>query len=244
MAELDSPFSLPTGQRVYAIGDIHGMSTALRRILDLIDRHLEENPPAGPVTEVFLGDYVDRGPDSFGVIEQLLRPPRGRNRVCLLGNHEDAMIAASQSPSQMERWLRFGAPATLRSYGIDGGKLRWDPHALQSSFAEAIPQRHQAFFRGLERTIRLGDLFFVHAGIRPQIALAQQDPDDLIWIRHEFLDFPGALPVHVVHGHTPVVQVERQAYRTNVDTGAVFGGALTAAVLEGSAAKFLSVPTA
>jgi serine/threonine protein phosphatase 1 len=232
---------LPPGERVYAIGDIHGLSRALDALLARIDRDLAERP-ADRVTEVFLGDYIDRGPDSRGVVERLLTdPPPGRARVCLMGNHEDAMLRALATPEAIPRWLAFGGEATLASYGVT--PLR-TPAATHERAVAAVPEAHRRFLAGLPRRHRIGDLLLVHAGIRPGIALADQDEEDLIWIREEFLDFPGPLPLHVVHGHTPAPAPERKPWRTNVDTGAVYGGRLTAAAFEGDSVRFLSVPGA
>lgn len=235
--------ALPDGQRIYAIGDIHGMREELLRLLDLIEQDIRERPPAGPVTEIFLGDYVDRGPDSFGVIETLLEPRENRRRVCLRGNHEDAMMRALEDSAAVMRWMTFGGDATCRSYGLDDPSLLHNPPALQPMLQAALPDTHRDFLNGLGLFERIGGLLFVHAGIRPGVSLADQDPHDLIWIRDEFLTYGGPLPFHVVHGHTPSRKPERLAYRTNVDTAAVYGGALTCAVIERDRIAFLSVPT-
>ncbi len=234
---------LPPGERVYAIGDIHGLSGALDRLLGAIDEDLARQP-AGSVTEVFLGDYVDRGADSAGVVARLmLQPADGRRRICLLGNHEDAMLAALADPRRMPHWLTFGGEETMLSYGAPLRPGPLDAHAAQVAFAAALPPEHLAFLGALPTHARLGELFFTHAGIRPGVALEAQEPHDLIWIRDEFLSFDGTLPAHVVHGHTPVARPDHRRWRTNVDTGAVYGGLLTAAVFEGDApVRFLSVP--
>ncbi|MEM8663141.1 MAG: metallophosphoesterase family protein [Pseudomonadota bacterium] len=236
-------FSLPPGHRVYAIGDVHGMAHTLTELLAMIDAHMAAHPPEGPVVELFLGDYVDRGPDSYGVIQMLLGEPNGRQRVCLLGNHEDAMLSALCDVDALHRWLSFGGEATCRSYGVDAVELLHDPLALQTRLQAALPPAHRSFLSALPRQFALGEVLFVHAGVRPDVALDAQDPHDLIWIRDPFLHHDGPLPMHIVHGHTPAERPERTRYRTNVDTAAVYGGALTAAVLEGSEATFLSVPT-
>ena len=234
---------LPPGHRVYAVGDIHGMHDSLLRMLDLIDLHLAAYPPSGPVTEIFLGDYVDRGPDSFGVIETLLAPRDNRQRICLLGNHEDAMMGALNDAHLVHRWLTFGGEATCLSYGLDVDVAGRDPQALQPWLNSALPTAHRDFLFSLPRQVEIGGVLFVHAGIRPGVPLGEQDPHDLIWIREEFLDYGGPLPMHVVHGHTPVSEPEHHPFRTNIDTGAVFGGALTAAVMEGEEVSFLTIPT-
>lgn len=235
--------ALPNGQRIYAIGDIHGMRESLLRLLDLIEEDLRERPPEGSVTEIFLGDYVDRGPDSYGVIETLLAPREGRRRVCLRGNHEVAMLDALADPGQVLRWMTFGGEATCRSYGLEDRQLFHNPLALQPMLQAALPETHRDYLNALPLYEQIGDYLFVHAGVRPDVALADQDPHDLIWIRDEFLRHERPLPFHVVHGHTPTKTPERRAFRTNVDTAAVYGGALTAAVLEGEDIRFLSIPT-
>ena len=200
-----------------------------------------ESQPVETAIELFIGDYVDRGPDSAGVIARALEPRAGRERICLMGNHEDAMVAALSDGTQMDRWLSFGGDATLRSYGIDPADHTNNPQAMQPLLQSVLPPEHLAFLSRLETSHRIGDTLFVHAGIRPGVPLDEQDRNDLIWIREEFLEDPGPFPVHVVHGHTPVDQPEALAWRTNVDTGAVYGGSLTAAVLEGDSVRFLSI---
>ncbi|MEM7696464.1 MAG: metallophosphoesterase family protein [Pseudomonadota bacterium] len=237
--------SLPDGVRVYAIGDIHGLAWSLDMMLGAIEADAADNPFDGTLIEVFLGDYVDRGADSFGVIERLMRPPGGgRTRVCLRGNHEQALMDAAHDLDTMVRWMTFGGGETMKSYGVDVDRHAHDPQALQPLLEAALPERHRAFLHGLPRSHTLGDVLFVHAGIRPGVALDNQDPNDLIWIREPFLSDPAPLPAHIVHGHTPTDDPFRDARRTNVDTGAVYGGMLTAAVLEGDTARFLAVPGA
>lgn len=231
---------LPPGQRVYAIGDIHGLSDALGALLDLVDEDVARRPAAA-VTEVFLGDYVDRGPNSAAVVARLLAPAApGRRRICLKGNHEDAMLAAFADARRVPQWLTFGGDATLASYGVRGP---FEPRHARAGLHEALPTAHYRFLSALPTHAQIGGLYFAHAGIRPEVPLESQDEEDLIWIREDFLDFAGALPAHVVHGHTPVPSPDHRRWRTNVDTGAVYGGALTAAVFEGAApVRFLSVP--
>lgn len=232
--------SIPPGVRVYAIGDVHGRSDLLDRLFAEIGEDVERSP-AERIVELFIGDYVDRGPDSAGVIERAMTPHDGRERVCLMGNHEDAMIAAMQHGSQMDRWLAIGGEATLRAYGIDVAEYLHDPQALQPLLHSVVPRQHVEFLDRLEVSHRIGGTLFVHAGIRPGVPIEDQERHDMIWIRDEFLDHAGPFPLHVVHGHTPVSVPEARRWRTNIDTGAVYGGALSAAVLEGSAVRFLSV---
>ncbi|MCF3936541.1 serine/threonine protein phosphatase [Acuticoccus sp. M5D2P5] len=234
---------MPEDHRVYAIGDIHGRLDLLHKMQQAIAVDIAENP-VGRVTEIFLGDYVDRGEASNEVIAFLSGPqPSGRERICLTGNHEDALLASLEDTEALSRWLSYGASATIRSYGVEPGDFRDDPPALQAAFRAALPADHLAFLRGLPVHHQIGDVFFVHAGIRPGIPIDQQRREDMIWIRDDFLRSREPLPVHVVHGHTPVDYPDHRTYRTNIDTGAVYGGALTAAVIEGDGVEFLSIPS-
>ncbi|RAI00438.1 serine/threonine protein phosphatase [Acuticoccus sediminis] len=233
---------LPEGVRVYAIGDVHGCAKMLDRLLALIDEDLAADP-ATSVVEVFLGDYVDRGPDCAAVLKRVGEEVPGRERVRLMGNHEQAMIAALADGTMMSRWLAFGGDATLRSYGIEPNDWKHDPQALQPIVQSVLPRRDLELLTRLAYSHRIGGVIFVHAGIRPGVPLEEQSSSDMIWIREEFLTHSGPFPAFVVHGHTPVDAPEVTPWRANVDTGAVYGGALTAIVLEaGRRHRFLSVP--
>ncbi|UOM34465.1 metallophosphoesterase family protein [Acuticoccus sp. I52.16.1] len=232
--------ALPDGVRVYAIGDIHGRIDLLERLLDVIDTDLSV-APAQSVVEVFLGDYVDRGPDCAGVLKRVGEEVPGRTRVRLMGNHEAAMNAALVDGTAMGRWLSFGGDATLRSYGIEPNEWAHDLQALQPVVQSLLPERDLALLAGLDYSHRIGDVFFAHAGIRPGVPLDEQSSHDLLWIREEFLNHLGRLPAFVVHGHTPVERPQIGPWRANVDTGAVYGGTLTALVLENGRYRLLSV---
>jgi serine/threonine protein phosphatase 1 len=213
----------------------------LTRLQSLIEGDLAARP-AERVVEIYLGDYVDRGPGSRGVVDRLAdTPPAGRERVCLMGNHEDAMLDALTDAGAMTRWLEFGGDATVAAYGIDPWELWHDPQKLQRRLLQALPTAHRRFLEGLPACHRLGGTLFVHAGIRPGVPLEEQDRHDLLWIREAFLDHEAAFGLHVVHGHTPAEAPEALPHRTNVDTGAVYGGPLTAAVMEGEELDFLAV---
>ncbi len=233
-AESLSPGWLPEGLRVYAVGDSHGCSDRLAELHARIAEDVEARP-IGRVLLVHLGDYVDRGPDSAGVVAMLRGPSPvpGAAVVNLVGNHEQMMIAALDPRAEEEVigfWLDNGGGATLESYGADPRDLRsW----------EAVPEEDLRFLRGLRASLPLGGYIFVHAGIRPDLPLDRQDPMDLAWIREPFLSWPGRLPAVVVHGHTPADGPEVLHHRIGIDTGAVFGGPLTCAVLEGDRVGFL-----
>lgn len=231
---------LPPGRRVYAVGDVHGHLDRLLRVHDGIRADLRDRPCGGAVV-VHLGDYIDRGPDSAGVVAHLLAGPPvpGAAMVNLMGNHEAMMLAAlgEASPSAVGDWLDNGGLDSLLSWGVPIRSPARD-------WAGRLPPGHLAFVRGLVPHWSAGGALFVHAGVRPGVPLAEQALDDLLWIREPFLrwrgtmlpDAPGTL---VVHGHTPGQQPELKPNRLGLDTGAGRGGPLTCAVLEGSDAWFL-----
>ncbi|OYX42456.1 MAG: serine/threonine protein phosphatase [Rhodobacterales bacterium 32-67-9] len=228
--------------RTYAIGDIHGHLDKLEAAHRLIaaDRAATGDADA-PVVHV--GDLVDRGPDSRGVIEYLRRGiAGGAPWIALKGNH-DRMFADfigdpdNHDPGLREglHWIdpRLGGGATLSSYGVEGAgeRLLFDLH--EEALA-AVPRSHVAFLGALRLQYRRGGVLFVHAGIRPGVALEQQTEDDLLWIRRTFLDDPRDHGVLVVHGHTPVDAATHYGNRLNIDTGAGYGRALTTVVIEGN----------
>jgi serine/threonine protein phosphatase 1 len=236
---------VPADTRVYAIGDVHGQLDQLLALEDLIVADAAEHP-AGRRLIVYLGDYVDRGQDSRAVVAHLLEgPPPGFEAVYLKGNHEDVMLDFLDDPDSGANWLMNGGDTTLANYGIDihadgpAGVGRLEH--LSRRFAEALPRDHQAFLRGLDVSHAEGDYLFVHAGIRPGVPLEAQDPHDLIWIRYPFLQSDADFGKVVVHGHTPEPQPVERGNRIGVDTGAVYGGSLTALVLDGADRRFLQV---
>jgi serine/threonine protein phosphatase 1 len=232
LAETLSPGWLPPGLRIYAVGDAHGCAGRLAELHERIADDLTDRPVEGALV-VHLGDYVDRGPDSAGVLSLIRRPPPpGVQIVNISGNHEQMMLAAlhERAPEEVvDLWLENGGGPTLESYGCDPRDMRsWQ-----------VPEADLVFLRGLRPSFAIGGYFFAHAGVRPGVPLEQQDVMDLAWIREPFLSWRGRLPAVVVHGHTPAEGPEVLPHRINVDTGAVFGGALTAAVLEEETLGFL-----
>jgi len=231
--------SLPDGLRIYAIGDIHGRADLLAELFELIKREQQERPPAASHL-VFLGDYIDRGPDSPGVIEMLLHGlPAGFEADFLMGNHEQLLLDGLDDEAALGLWLANGGLPVIEAYaqaaGSAGrGKADW------TRLSDMMPAEHLLFFRSLELSVRYGDYLFVHAGIRPGIALDKQDPHDLLWIRGPFLGHMDSFGVTVVHGHTPVPAPQIHPNRIAIDTGAVFTGRLTALVLEGERRDFLT----
>ena len=235
--------AVPAGSRIYAIGDVHGRLDLLTRLHALIAADAA-GASAHRRVVVYLGDYIDRGPDSRGVIELLLRRPlSGFECVHLLGNHEDYLLQFLERADVGPHWCAYGGFETLASYGIRllssfAARLA-DFETARRALAETIPPAHVAFLRNLKLTHAEGGYLFVHAGIRPGVALADQQTDDLLWIRDEFLDSTDDFGVCVVHGHTIVEAPDQRANRIAIDTGAFATGRLTAVVLDGTARRFI-----
>jgi serine/threonine protein phosphatase 1 len=233
---------LPDGVRVYAIGDVHGRVDLLQRLYGQIEQDLADRP-VNKTLEVFLGDYVDRGPSSKQVIDWFIDGPRVANkRICLRGNHEVMMQAFLNDASVIGSWGQYGGSETLFSYGL---KIRLpvaesDQEEAQAQFREAMPESHLRFLDGLQRFAIAGGYYFAHAGVNPSVPLADQVDDDLYWIRDPFLDWGRSLEKIVVHGHTPTQEPEIEVHRIGIDTGAYVTGRLTCAVLEGAEVRFLS----
>ncbi|GLS20721.1 metallophosphoesterase [Labrys miyagiensis] len=236
-APFPEPPSMPPQTCVVAIGDIHGRLDLLEPLLDRIERRAALLPGARHVV-VSLGDLIDRGPDSAGVIERLMAGVKGSELIVLKGNHEDALLGFLDDKPIGDAWRSFfGAEAFLQSYGIAGrqnfrvekaaGKLREDIFA-------AMPQAHIDFLRSLRTSFSIGDYFFVHAGVRPGVPLAEQEERDLVWIRDEFLHSKQRFEKKIVHGHTPVRRPDFNRNRINLDTKAYASGTLTAALFEGA----------
>ncbi len=232
----------PDGIRIYAIGDIHGHLDLLRDMHARIAEEIARDKPAD-WRIVHLGDLVDRGPDSAGVIAFLIAAvARDRRNIVLAGNHDVGFLDFLAQPDPDSLFARHGGRETALSYGID---LRMeDADSLSHSHCElaaAVPDSHLSFLRALPRSASFGDFFFCHAGIRPGVALDRQDSEDLIWIRNEFLRYPGLHPKVIVHGHTPQAEPEVLANRVNVDTGVFHSGVLTALAVDGAEKRLMSV---
>ena len=235
--------SLPEGHLLYAIGDIHGRLDLLRSLLAQIEADARKQAGARQRTLVFLGDYVDRGPDSRGVVAELIAgPPQGFDTHYLKGNHEVILLNFLEDAQQLDHWLMNGGEATMQSYGVDTGALargRARPETWRRAFAEALPQSHLRFFRNLKLSVSFGDYLFVHAGVRPGVPLAAQNEEDLVWIRRPFLDHTGPFGKVVVHGHTPAHVPVVRPNRIGIDTGAVLTDRLTALRLRDGVREFL-----
>ena len=226
---------VPEGQRVYAVGDIHGRADLLDDLIALIEADERARGPA-ETTVIFLGDIVDRGPDSAAVIDRLRDLAASRANVrFLLGNHEEIFIGALDGePKALRLFCRIGGRETILSYGMAAAEYeRLDYEELVHRLADLVPPEHRAFLAGFEDMIVIGDYAFVHAGVRPDTPLDQQRTSDLRLIRDPFLDHRSALEKTIVHGHTMTDEIERRGDRIGIDTGAYSSGRLTALGLEG-----------
>jgi serine/threonine protein phosphatase 1 len=231
------PRAVPEGTAVYAVGDIHGRLDLLTRLFAQIAAHAAALDVARKVI-VCVGDYVDRGPESKGVIDFLLEPaPAGFALKCLIGNHERMMLDFLVEPEAVgQMWLRNGGLETLQSYGVafDTGAPRVPAfNAARDALAANLPPRHKEFLDALLLTHREGDYLFVHAGLKPGVALDEQREADMLWIRGPFLHTPADYGCLVVHGHTITPEPEWEAWRIGIDTGAFYTGRLTALALVG-----------
>lgn len=225
--------AVPPGERIYAIGDIHGR---LDLFLDLVERIEADDAQRGPAdtTVVLLGDLVDRGPDSAGVIRTAREWATTRRVRFLAGNHEEMFLGSFQRDDTLRHFLRHGGKETLLSYPIDRETYdRTTLAELRELMPSFVPAEDVAFLEAMEDQIRIGDYLFVHAGIRPGVPLDQQHFSDLRWIRAEFLNERKAHGFVVVHGHTIVDEPEFHGNRIGIDTGAYASGRLTALGLEG-----------
>lgn len=228
---------------IIAVGDIHGFSDQLDRVLEVIEAQGLADLPV-----VFVGDYIDRGPDSRGVIDRLMQgQAEGRPWTCLTGNHDTFITEFFAGPSDDapedwigNRWLTegFGGAATLRSYGVEAEGR--DPLRVLEEADGTIPDAHVGWLEALPRMHMTEDHVFVHGGIRPGVLLEDQDPDDLIWIREPFLSDTRDHGRLVVHGHTPGQRPEHLGNRVNLDGGAGYGRTLHPVLLEGRDAFVLT----
>ena len=232
---------LPSGVRVYAVGDIHGRADVLAKLFTLIDQDLAVRPNERSI-EVFLGDYIDRGPHSRQVLDRLIARRRQRIAVFLKGNHEACAYRVLSDPSVLSDWVHIGGVNTLLSYGVEPSGCDFDqqaPRAIAAAFRQALPDSHYHFLQGLALSFSCGDYFFVHAGVRPGIPLVRQSEQDLLWIREEFLLHEEDFGKVVVHGHSPTNLPDIRPNRINIDTGAYATGRLTCLVLEDDGMRFL-----
>lgn len=233
--------TIPEGRRVYAIGDIHGRNDLLRQLLDKI---IKDDAERGAVQSeiIFLGDLVDRGPDSAGVIDTAMQAKADLGNVrFLMGNHEEVYLSATKGDEKAVRFFnRIGGRETILSYAITMKEyIELDMTQLAQRIPELFPQIHIDFIAGFEDQIIIGDYAFVHAGIRPGVPLSEQRQKDLRWIREEFLSAKEAHEKIIVYGHTINDEVIETGTRIGIDTGAYYSEKLTALALEGSERWYL-----
>lgn len=228
------------GSRLYCIGDIHGRLDLLEELHGMILQ--DSSGFEGRKTVVYLGDYIDRGAQSRQVLDLLIdQPLEGFETVCLLGNHEQAMLDFLRNPAGGAAWLSFGGQVTCMSYGVGLGNviMNMDLELLGEELAEKLPQSHLDFLNSMPLFYIEGSYCFTHAGIRPGLPLKNQEMSDLLWIREEFTRSRDRHEYIVVHGHTISPEVENLPNRIGIDTGAYQTGMLTGLVLEGSEQRLL-----
>ncbi|MDQ6435196.1 metallophosphoesterase [Mesorhizobium sp. LHD-90] len=230
----------PEGIRLYAIGDVHGRLDLLEKMHARIANEISRDKVAD-WRIIHLGDYVDRGPNSRGVIDFLIAAcARDRRMITLAGNHDMGFLEFLVAPAKESLFMQCGGIETAASYDVRFGRLFRDLERFHADLALAMPPEHARFIHSCRFSVSFGDFFFCHAGIRPGVALDLQDPDHLIWIRNEFLDYPGLHPKVIVHGHTITDEPEVLANRVNVDTGAFRSGVLTALVVDGAQKRLIT----
>ena len=230
------------GERVYAIGDVHGCLTELKSLLLKLKADNDYRDTAKTYL-VFLGDLIDRGPDSKGVIDLLMSfPYQFAQPLFIMGNHEEMMVRGLLSePELLPDWLTYGGYVCAESYGLSRGKLLGqDPNALQHILRSAIPRRHVDFMAGFLDSVQFGDFLFTHAGIRPEVPLEEQNSREMRWIRGPFLNYEGDHGVLVVHGHTISEEIDVRPNRIGIDTGAYETGKLSAVCVEDDKVSFFT----
>jgi serine/threonine protein phosphatase 1 len=238
---MSKDFKLPQGTRVYAIGDIHGFSDVLSSLHEQIEKDRSERPIDRAVI-VYLGDYIDRGPNSKGVIDQLIARNEGASdfeHVFLLGNHEDALFNEFMVDpfGHRQDWLQYGGAECVESYGVEIYRdISFSAQAerVAEEMALAMPQAHYEFYRGLKLYHLEDEHLFVHAGIRPSVKLEEQHKNDLTFTREPFMSHEDLHDYYVVHGHTATYdrQVDIRPNRINLDTGLYDGGPLSCGIFE------------
>jgi len=240
----ESLATLPPGERVYAIGDVHGRRDLFAALIIAIETDDGTLPPVH-TSMIMLGDLVDRGADSAGVLKlaqawQAARAESGREVRILAGNHEEMFLKSFTSIDILRHFLRHGGRETLLSFGIT--RADYDAASIeevQAMMNEAVPPELRAFIEGFEDMIAIGDYLFVHAGIAPGVPFAEQKLSDLRWIREPFLSHQGSHGAVVVHGHTISEFPVETPNRIGIDTGAYASGRLTALVLEGAERRYI-----
>ncbi len=235
---------VPVGQRVYAVGDIHGRLDLFELLLHRIEADDSSRGPA-ETTLILLGDLIDRGPDSRAVVDRAMELVKTGNVRVLAGNHEEMLLVSMQSEEALRHFLRHGGKETLFSYGLKPDEYSKSTlEDLIERMENLVPNRHIDFFNAMEDRIVIGDYLFVHAGIRPGVPVAEQTRSDLRWIRQEFLQHDQWHGHMVVHGHTITEEPAILPNRIGIDTGAYASGRLTALGIEGGDRWFVSAEIA
>jgi serine/threonine protein phosphatase 1 len=227
---------------MYAIGDVHGRLDLLESLLDRIHADDAARDPA-ETHVLLLGDMIDRGPDSAGVVRRVMGgDARFASLAAVRGNHEASLLSVLDGDTHwLESWLCYGGRAALRSWGVprlvlDDG----EPEEIVEAAIRAVPESEWLWLADLPTSRRRGDYLFVHAGIRPGVPITAQADADLMWIRHEFLSDKRDHGACIVHGHTISRDPELRPNRIGIDTGAYMSGTLTAVGLEGDEQWFLA----
>jgi serine/threonine protein phosphatase 1 len=234
-------YRIPEGERVYAIGDIHGRADLLGQLLDQIVADAAGSDTKS--TLVYLGDYIDRGAEVKETIELLLHGPSEFRSIHLMGNHEALFLSFLENPVLLDLWMNLGGRSTLLNYGVKtpiSGVSADQAKEISQALIAAMPDKHLSFIKNLEKSARIGDVLFVHAGINPRRPLDEQHENDLLWIRNDFTDSGKDHGVKVVHGHTICREPQERANRIGVDTGAYATGNLSCVVLEDNRSRYLS----
>ena len=231
--------AVPDGTRYYAIGDIHGRLDLFEALIEAVESDDRASAPARTII-VLLGDLVDRGPDSAGVVERAMRWAAERQVFLLAGNHEEMFLESFENTGVLRHFLRHGGRQTVLSYGIP--RATYDATSLeelQVLMRDTVPLSHREFLASARDHLEAGDYLFVHAGIAPEVPLEEQQRHHLRWIREPFLDYTAPHAHMVVHGHTITDAIDVRRNRVGIDTGAYRSGRLTALVLEGTSRRIL-----
>lgn len=236
-----TPANTPPETRIYAVGDIHGRYDLLLALQEKILADAAEREDRHRIA-IYLGDYIDRGPDSRKVVEHLhTNPLPNFTSIHLMGNHEQSMLGFIRAPEHHANWLQFGGLATLTSYGVGSSLLGSETELIQIAreLEMQIPEPERVFLERLETYRVFGDYLFVHAGIRPGRSLESQKVEDLFWIREDFLSHTKPYSHVVVHGHHVTEEPAVRDNRIGIDTGAFATGCLTCLVLDGEERRFI-----
>jgi serine/threonine protein phosphatase 1 len=233
---------LEEGVRVYAVGDVHGRIDLVEGVLSRIDAD-RSSSPAKRIVEIFIGDYVDRGPSSRAVLDRLSQRVQTHGTVLLRGNHEELLLAFLREPAALTEWQRLGGLQTLLSYGLSPpiNASATQQIELAAEFRRKFPDSHKSLLTSMPSSFTCGDFLFVHAGVRPGVPIAEQSEQDLLWIRDDFLLSKAQFGKFIVHGHTPVAEPDLHQNRFNIDTGAYATGRLTCIRIEHDQLSAISV---